>query len=105
MYVKVKDYCFESVNPLTKKGVELIENYCYQNCNKSELYQVYGKYSDAKQNALNYCKAMEKDLHGYKGHITTVNQNVFCYAFAFICDGVEKVVYITPTHDYIINLQ
>lgn len=103
MYIKVKNYGFQVVNPKTKKGTELLENYYYRNYGKSELYQVYGKNSDAKQNALDYCKMMQYELNGYDGHITTYNTFVFCYAFTFICDGVRKIAYITPTNNYIIN--
>lgn len=64
----------------------------------TELSQVYGRYSDAKSDAMRDCKALCKYLHGRKFRITS--HNVFSFCVAFECPhpdtGEAMVVVITP---------
>lgn len=64
-----------------------------------ELYQVYGSYSQAKENAMNYCKEMMKKYEGYDLRIISHNSNVFSVGFIFKDDGKKIFAYITRDYD------
>lgn len=68
------------------------------------LYDAYGRFSQAKANAWEYCENLmrEKDGRGLKvvGH----NCNVFSAGFIFEENGKEYFMYITPTRDEVIEI-
>lgn len=107
MYIGIKannkEYGFAVVNANTKKAKELINNYNNSDFLDTELWHVYGTFSDAKARALNYCKNMMVDLDGHNGHIVSHNSQTFTYAFEFYCDNVLKLAYITAYNNYIID--
>lgn len=79
------------------------ENFC--NSSDVELSDVYGSYSRAKENAYEYCRAREREFGSYNGVITTYCIMFFTYAFTGVCEGKEWLIYITPSHDYAIELE
>lgn len=70
-----------------------------------ELRDVYGRYSRAKENAYEYCRAREREFNSYTGVITGYNIFTFSYAFTGWCDGKEYFIYITKDHDYAIEIE
>lgn len=65
-----------------------------------ELYQVYGSYSQAKVNAMEYCKEMMEKYNGYDLCIISHNCNVFSVGFIFKDDDGKKIfAYITRDYD------
>ena len=90
----------EKLNAKTKKAQQLIENYLNADC--SELWEAYGSYSHAKQNAMDYCKSKQAGMNGWGGRICT--HCVFTFTYAFRCgEHSQNLVYITPSHDYLIE--
>lgn len=89
---------------MTKKQMGLFNNYCYamKKGAKTELYQVYGRYSNAKQKALDYCKELQYRLHGYSGTIVSVSSHFFTYAFRYYDVDIKKecLCYCTHVNDY-----
>lgn len=80
----------------------------YRAFNRSDaydLYAVYGRFSQAKANAYEYCRAREREFDTYNGVITGANTCTFSYAFTGLCEGKEYLVYITKDHDYAIALE
>lgn len=73
----------------------------YKNAEHSELWQVYGKYSDEKENAHKYCMWLMKQLGGWRGRIISANTFIFTFGFEFINPetGAVSFAYITPTYD------
>ena len=65
-----------------------------------ELWQVYDRYSHAKENAMNYCKEMMKKYDGFDLCIISHNSNVFSVGFIFKDDEGKKIfAYITRDYD------
>ena len=70
---------------MTKKQKAMYDSYKYA-CNKgrkTELWEVYGKYSHAKQRAMDYCKELQYRLNGYEATITGAATYFFSYAFKY----------------------
>ncbi len=88
---------------MTKKQ-ECIYNR-YLNSTDYELRHVYGRWSDAKENAMDYCKSQMYKRNGNCLRIISHNAMVFTVGFTFTDeDGSEKFMYITRDNDYIWNL-
>lgn len=89
---------------MTKKQEQLFDSYyrARRSGEKTELYQVYGRYSKAKQEALNYCKQLQARFNGYHGTIVSANSFIFTYAFLYwdADRKVECLCFITPSNDY-----
>lgn len=81
----------------SKKAKGII--WAWEHSNASELYQVYGKYSRAKADAMEYCKNLQYELNGYDGRITGASNYFFSYAFKYEKDGKEWMMYITHAAD------
>lgn len=92
----------KELNKNTSKAQQYINNYNY--ASGVNLRDVYGSYSDAKQNAFNYCFDIYTKLKGYQRRIATYNKNVFTFAFEFDFDGAKYLCYITPSQDYKIKI-
>ena len=69
---------------------------------KTELYQVYGSYSDAKEKAMKYCKELQDRLGGYSGTIVGASSHFFSYAFRYWDADRKKecLCYCTHANDY-----
>lgn len=75
----------------------------YLASNSSELYQVYGRYSRAKEKAMDQCKEIMHMMDGYGLRITSHNTNVFSVMFEYVDqDGQIMLHEITRynSHDY-----
>ena len=69
------------------------------------LDDVYGRCSQAKRNAYDYCRARERELNSFDGVIASHNINHFTYAFTCFWEGERYFVFITKSHDYAIALE
>lgn len=69
------------------------------------LDEAYGRYSKAKANAYEYCRAREEEFDAYDGVITGHNTCAFSYGFTGLCEGKRYFVYITKSNDYAIALE
>lgn len=85
-----------------------IENQYDRNFNsgRTDLQHFYGRYSYAKEKAMEYCKDLMFELDGYGGAI--INHNTFIFTYGFYYDKVDdetgevyqNFCYITPSHNY-----
>ena len=72
----------------------------YQRATATDLYQVYGRYSHAKEQAMQYCRRLQAEANGYDGRICSANSFQFSYAFRYEdANGQECLCYITKAHD------
>ena len=89
---------------LTKKQRGMLEAYEYamERGPKTELWEVYGNFSQAKQNALDYCKGLQNRLDGYNGTIVSHSCHFFTYAFKYpeYETGKTCLCYCTHANDY-----
>ena len=69
-----------------------------------ELYDVYRSYSGAKARAFEYCRERERELNSLNGVIASHSIMMFTYAFTCSYEGVEYLIYITPSHDFAVSL-
>lgn len=81
----------------SKKAQGIINS--WRRSNATELWQVYGTYSRAKAEAMEYCKRLQNKLDGYDGRITGASNYFFSYAFKYEKDGKEWMMYITHAAD------
>lgn len=63
------------------------------------LSDVYGSYSYAKENAMDYCEALRDKFNGESGRIISYNKNVFIYGFYFDKDEHRYFAVISPSSD------
>ena len=94
---------------MTKKQQAMVNSYKYsleRHGQRTELAQVYGKFSQAKQNGLDYCKSLQKKLNGHNGTIVSNNCFQFTYAFEYedVETGVCMMCYCTANNDYMFEL-
>lgn len=66
---------------------------------------VYGRCSQAKVRAYEYCRDREREFDAYDGVITGYNTCTFSYAFTGCFELKRYFVYITKDHDYAIALE
>ena len=69
-----------------------------------DLRDAYGRYSRAKENAYEYCRAREQEFNSWNGRITGHNSSFFSYAFTGMCEDRRYLIYITHCHDYAIDI-
>ena len=81
----------------SKKAQGIINS--WRRSNATELWQVYGTYSRAKAEAMEYCKNLQYELNGYDGRITGASNYFFSYAFKYRKDGKAWMMYITHAAD------
>lgn len=68
----------------------------YKNATARDLRDVYGRYSYNKVRAVQYCKELQYNMHGYDGRICSANTFAFTYAFQYINEsGKHCLAYIT----------
>lgn len=94
---------------MTKKQQAMVNSYKYslkRYGQRTELAQVYGKFSQAKQNGLDYCKSLQKKLNGHDGTIVSNNCFQFTYAFEYedAETGVCMMCYCTADNDYMFEI-
>lgn len=76
----------------------------YVNSKDYHLEDVYGRYSDAKRRAWDYCERLREKYKGVSMRILSYNTFTFTCAFAFEDSetGEVHLMYITPSQDTII---
>ena len=69
----------------------------YEESTDTELWQVYGRYSHAKRNAMEYCRELCYKLDGHGLRIISHNTMCFSVGFEFTnpTNGAECFAYIT----------
>ena len=72
----------------------------YKRATASELWEVYGSYSHAKERAHNYCVQLMNSLGGWGGRIISHNSMVFSYGFEFVNPETGAVSFAYITRDY-----
>lgn len=83
---------------MNKMESALYNNYIHSTT--TNLSDVYGRYSHAKEEAMNYCKRLQHEMKGFDGRICSANTYSFSYAFQYINDdGVVCLCYITKAHN------
>lgn len=78
----------------------------WQNSSNTELYHIYGKFSQAKINAFERCKALMQSLGGEGLRILGHNCDTFSVGFEFPNPetGAMCFAYITKDYDRFIEL-
>lgn len=64
----------------------------------TELYHVYGRYSEYKISAMQYCRDMCRNFDGHFVRILSHNSNVFSVGFIF--QDAEHTYFAYITRDY-----
>lgn len=91
MQITVKD----KMNKTMRNAYE-----AYKRATASELWEVYGSYSRAKENAIAYCKRLQYQLGGWGGRIISHNSMIFSYGFEFVNPETGAVAFAYITRDY-----
>lgn len=91
----------------TKERIALSRYADYRCSNASDLSDVYGRYSTAKEVAWNYCKELMEKHNGWGLRI--ISHNVFMFTAGFLFRDPEtnalKFMYITKTSDTVVEVQ
>lgn len=99
----ISTLCATYVKDGTAKAENLVCRYMFGD-NAYSLWEVYGRWSRAKENAYNYCLDLMRKVNGYSGCVCSHNTCVFTYGFK--CDdneGNTYLVYVTPSYNYIVK--
>lgn len=91
------------INRNTQKAESIYD--AFRRSSDVTLYDVYGRYSQAKADAYEYCRKREQEFNSCNGVITSYNIFQFTYAFIGLCNGKHYLVYITKSADYAIELE
>lgn len=83
---------------MTKKQADMLEN--YRRTNVKFLWECYGNYSRAKENAYNWCMEKCAKMNGISPRICTWNTSNFTFAFQFVKDGKLWLDYETSHNSY-----
>lgn len=67
----------------------------YKISNNDSLYDVYGRFSEAKRKAWEYCKKLCEEKNGSDLRIITANGFQFTAGFEYEEDGKPMFMYIT----------
>ena len=86
------------VNGETKKGKDMLKSACY--CDEGyALHEVYSSYSQAKQNAWEWCLNKCHEENGHNFHI--ISHNTFGFSVAwYVSNGVRIE---TPKSSYLVT--
>ena len=78
----------------------------WQRSTDTELYHVYGRFSRAKINAMDYCKELMHSLNGTDLRICSHNDHSFSVGFEFPIPATGELcfAYITKSYDRYIRL-
>ena len=101
-YLKLHGHNYRVISPTTLQAKRFYDAFC--NSSDSRLDEVYGHYSQAKRNAIEYCYEREREFDAYDGVITGHNSMTFSYAFTGWCEMVKYLIYITKYGDYAVKL-
>lgn len=73
----------------------------YRNAGATSLRDVYGTWSKAKENAMDYCRRTQYEQNGYNGRIISANTFQFTYAFVYETedDNTPWLYYITKSRE------
>ena len=71
----------------------------YKISNNDSLYDVYGRFSEAKHKAWEYCKKLCEEKSGSDLRIITANGFQFTAGFEYEKDGKQMFMYITKASD------
>lgn len=86
-----------------KRAIQITEQ--YERATATRLSDVYGRYSDAKQRAFDYCQRLKREHNGYDMRI--LSHNTFVFTAAFLFDdpetGVISIMLITPSRDEVVE--
>ena len=86
------------INGNTKKGKSMLESACYYD-EGYYLSEVYSSYSQAKQNAWEYCLNLCNKENGHNFHI--ISHNTFGFSVAwYVSEGVRIE---TPKNSYLVT--
>lgn len=89
---------------MTKKQTGMFNSYyhAYMRGAKTELWQVYGTCSYAKQRAMQYCRELQDRLGGYSATIVGHSSHFFSYAFRYWDADTKRecLCYCTHANDY-----
>ena len=91
------------INPSTERAQRILR--AFLRSDEATLDEAYGRYSQAKANAYEYCRSREREFNSYDGVITGHNCMTFSYAFTGYCEGKKYLVYITKDYDYAIDYE
>ena len=70
------------------------------------LYDAYGRFSDRKRDAWEYCEKKCSSLAGVNLKVITYNDNVFTAGFEYRdTDDTPMFMYITPSYDIAIYME
>lgn len=85
---------------MTKRQEQMLDNYNRAR-GITELYQVYGRFSKKKTDALERCRELQKRYDGYDGRICTASPYQFTYGFKYD-DGYGHtcLCYCTSRNNY-----
>lgn len=87
---------------MTKKAQGYLNSYeFYRNYyGERTLWDAYRNPSVAKENAYRYCLNLKDEKNGYDGTVCGASCHFFSYAFKYMEDGIEHLMYITHANDY-----
>ena len=71
-----------------------------------DLGYVYGRYSEAKGRAWQYCENKRRELHGWELKVISFNTCIFTAGFAYydIERNCTMFYYITPSYDIAVEM-
>ena len=99
--IQLNGHTYEVMRPSYAR--QAYEKFC--NSSDVDLDDVYGRCSQAKRNAYEYCRAREREFNSYNGVIASYCIMNFTYAFTGWCEGKKYFVFITKSHDYAIAME
>lgn len=99
--INLHGHNYTVINPTTERAQRIWRAYNYSS--DATLDEVYGRYSNAKAYAYEYCREREREFNSYDGVITGHNTCAFSYAFTGYCEGKKYLIYITKDGDYAID--
>lgn len=95
--IELKGHTFEVKNLTSQYNRYLFSD-------KHELSECYGRWSEYKQWAYDYCVKLAIDCVCSSYGIVTYNAQMFTFGFVFKCDDMTWYAHITKDHDYVMCL-
>ena len=83
---------------MTKANKARLNN--YNNATASALWQIYGRYSQQKANAFEYCKRLQYERHGYGLRVFNGNSFTFSAGFQYRDPETGKLMLMYITKDF-----
>lgn len=87
-----------------RKSLMKLEYAVYKKATAKTLNDVYDSWSDKKHKAYQYCKELEEKYDGHDFRIIGASGWIFTVGFVGMYEEKEAFFYITPNHDYYIEL-